>query len=221
MSYSLLDSLDLLLYQYRDSPVLRALITELLREYEVIGSVLESLRSRLDIDASEGVQLDGIGEIVGQPRPLTEEIDPDDVFAFAGGTGLGFSGIGREDIGGRFQGVDGLVIGPMPDADYRLLLKATIFSNYADSTVDAVAQYITFVLGQSPLIDPGIGFIDITYPYAVSGVQRRILLEQIPIAAGIRIGNEFFLATLVNENDEEYELSSGETLAVRQPLGAL
>lgn len=221
MSYSLLNSLNLLLYQYRDSPNLKELITELLREYEVLGMALESLRTRLDIDLSVGAQLDGIGEIVGQPRPLTEEIDPDDVFAFDGGTGLGFSGIGRDDIGGRFQGVDGLVIGSMPDSDYRLLLKATIFSNYADSTIDAVAQYITFVLGNPPQIETGIGFIDITYPFALSSAQRRIILDQIPVAAGIRVRAEYFLATLVNENDEAYGLSNGQILAVRQPLGAL
>lgn len=221
MSYSPLEALDLMLYQYRDSPVLRSLISALLAEYGTIYNTLESLRTRLDIDLSVGKQLDGIGEIVGQPRPLTEEIDPDDVFAFAGGTGLGFSGIGRPDVGGRFQGVNGLIIGPMQDPDYRLLLKATIFSNSADSTIDAIAQYITFVLGEPPQIDNGIGFIDITYPYAVSNVQRRILIDQMPIAAGIRIQGEYFMSILVNESGEAYELSSGDVLAVRTSLGAL
>jgi hypothetical protein len=214
-------SLDLLLYQYRDSPKLKALFSSLLGEYDTLYPVAESLLTRLDIDASVGAQLDGIGEIVGRPRPQTEEIDPDDVFAFDGGDGQGFSGIGRADIGGRWQGVDGLIIGAMPDADYRLLLKATIYSNYAESTIDALGQYITFVLGQSPEIDPGIGFVDITYPFAVSNVERRILLDGLPLAAGIRVGNEYFLATLVNENDEAYELSDGSTLAVRQALGVL
>lgn len=218
MSYSL----DLLLYQYRDSPKLKALFSALLGEYDTLFPVAESLLTRLDIDASVGAQLDGIGEIVGRPRPQTEQIDPDDVFAFDGGPdGQGFSGIGRADIGGRWQGVDGFLIGAMPDSDYRLLLKATIFSNYAGSTIDALGQYITFVLGQAPEIDLGIGFVDITYPYSVSNVERRILLDGLPLAAGIRVGNEYFLATLVNENDEAYELSEGGTLVVRQVLGAL
>ena len=215
-------SLDLLLYQYRDSPKLKALFSSLLGEYDTLYPVAESLLTRLDIDASVGAQLDGIGEIVGRSRPQTEQIDPDDVFAFDGGPdGQGFSGIGRADIGGRWQGAEGLIIGAMPDSDYRLLLKDSIFSNYAESTIDSIGKYITFVLGQPPQIDPGIGFIDISYPYAVSNVERRIVLDGLPLAAGIRIGTEYFLATLVNEDDEAYELSDGGTLTIRQVLGAL
>ena len=63
------DALNRLLYQYRDSTKLQGLITALcgiqIQEIENAGY---DLLTRLDIDSSEGTQLDKIGEIVGRQR---------------------------------------------------------------------------------------------------------------------------------------------------------
>lgn len=191
--YRVSESLSLLLYQYQHSARLIALLRSLLAEYEVLDATAEDLRTRLDIDLSRGVQLDGIGEIVGRPRPNTEQIDPDDVFAFDGGLdGKGFSGEGRPDIGGRFQGRGGLIIGPMPDDNYRILIRATIFGNYADSTVDDLAEYVRFVIGDYPSIVPYVGYVDVTFPRPLSLVELSIIDQAFPIAAGIRIRYQSF-----------------------------
>jgi len=59
-----------LLDQYRDSPLLKALIKALVDSpIADLRGAFESLYGRLAIATSEGVQLDKIGTIVGAPRP--------------------------------------------------------------------------------------------------------------------------------------------------------
>ena len=63
------DALARLLYQYRDSTNLKSLITAIFgTQVQDIENAIYQLMTRLDIDNSEGDQLDGIGEIVGQER---------------------------------------------------------------------------------------------------------------------------------------------------------
>jgi hypothetical protein len=186
MSYSISEAISKVLFQYRNSPKVLALIRAFIAEYPFLSEVIKSLETRLDIDLSEGVQLDGIGEIVGRPRPLTEEIKPDDVFTFLGADGLGFSSLDRPDIGGRFQGLaGGIFLGPMPDADYRILLRATIYANHATSTVDSLSTYVLFVLGVAARVYTHVGWVDMTFQTPVNKVWLKIIDDFMPIAAGI------------------------------------
>ena len=93
------DNTHRLLYQYQSSPKLRMLALNLTSEYCTLEEVLLDLETRLDIDKSSGVQLDLIGEIVGQPRPTSVSINPDEVF--------GFDPVAR--------GAGGFPSGPVPD----------------------------------------------------------------------------------------------------------
>jgi len=192
MSYSVNQSIERLLYQYRDSPRIIAFIRSFISEYETLSGENAKLQTRLDIDLSQGKQLDGIGEIVGSPRPLSEAIDPDEVFTFEGGDGKGFSGNMRPDVGGRWTGINGLIIGAMPDSDYRILIKATIFANYAESTINDLTEYVRFVLGENPVILPSVGYIDVIFPRALSLVELDIIDRQFPIAAGIGLRYTYF-----------------------------
>jgi len=64
-----------ILNQYRDSPNLLALLRVLIdTPNDELRAAFESLLTRLDIDASVGIQLDLIGTIVGRPRPTV--LDP-------------------------------------------------------------------------------------------------------------------------------------------------
>lgn len=187
------DNTARLLYQYQASPALRGLMLALTSEYCSLADTLAALDTRLDIDLSAGVQLDLIGEIVGIPRPLTIQLDGEDAFAFANpgppeGPGKGWSGIGRDDIGGRFMGLAGLAIGAMADADYRTLLRARIFSNRADATVDDIAGYLNAALGGRNRITHSVGVVNLILSRAVSTIEQDIILGMIPLAAGVRVG---------------------------------
>jgi hypothetical protein len=179
-----------LAYQYQTAERFRAYVRALIDEYDSIYAALLSLETRLDIDASEGVQLDLIGEMVGQPRPegigsVFLEFPPEEAFSFAGGVGLGFSGVGRPDVGGRFVGL--AAAGRMIDDDYRVLLRAAIFRNYSDCTVESMGQYSLFVFGTRATIISGVGYVDITIQKPLRGWERRLVEETFPVAAGIRL----------------------------------
>lgn len=178
-------------YQYQGATRFKAFVRALVGEYDTLYETLLALETRLDIDLSVGAQLDGIGEIVGQPRPNTIgsvflEFPADEAFAFAGGVGRGFSGIDRPDIGGRFVGLDGAG-GRMVDEDYRTLLRAKIFANYAGSDVDSLGTYSLFVFGTRATIIRGIGYVDITIQKPLAGWERRLVELTFPVAAGIRL----------------------------------
>lgn len=176
-------------YQYQGAERFKGFVRALVGEYDTLYETLLALETRLDIDKSEGAQLDGIGEIVGQPRPDTLgsvflEFPADEAFAFAGGVGRGFSGVDRPDVGGRFAGLTGR---RMPDSDYRTLLRAKIFANYAGSDIDSLGQYSLFVFGTRATIIPGLGFVDITIQKPLAGWERRLIEITFPVAAGIRL----------------------------------
>ena len=64
-----------ILNQYRGSPNLLALLRVLIdTPNDELRAAFEGLLTRLDIDASNGIQLDLIGTIVGRPRPTV--LDP-------------------------------------------------------------------------------------------------------------------------------------------------
>lgn len=179
-----------LAYQYRDAIKFKAYVRALIEQYDDIYDALVALESRLSIDDSEGVQLDLIGEIVGQPRPnsigsVYLEFPAEESFSFAGGAGQGFSGIGRPDIGGRFVGLSSAV--SMIDEDYRVLLRAAIFRNYADCTIESMGQYALFVFGVPVTVINNVGSVDITIQKPLKGWERTLVEQTFPVAAGIRL----------------------------------
>ena len=192
-----------LLYQYQDSPILRAMLLALTTEYCRLEEVLAQLETRLDIQLSSGIQLDLIGEIVGQPRPLSIEIDPDEVFGFDplavsnGGfpsgddPDFGWSGVTRPDRGGVWTGVNGLFVGRMLDADYRTLLRARIFSNGADATVDSIVAFLNAAIGPggNNVVNSTVGRIDLVVWRHLSSVEQTIILSLVPVAAGVRVNS--------------------------------
>ena len=196
------DNTDKLMYQYRSSTALTEFFNTLAAEYCVLSAVLDALETRLDIGRSVGVQLDLIGEIVGVPRPLNIQIDPDDAFGFdqaaVDGPGYptpvppdyGWSGFTREDRGGRFVGVDGLFIGRMFDIDYRTLLRARIYTNKATGTREDLLQFLSFVLNTpASTITVVTGRVDIQLGRSASSVEVDIIRALIPVIAGVEVGD--------------------------------
>jgi len=185
------------MYQYQNSPRMRDLALEATVEFCILQAACEQLQTRLDIELSEGVQLDLIGEIIGQPRPLTLQADSGDTFVFAdptgigpwAGAGLGWSGVGRGDVGGRFVGLSGLLVGAMLDADYKMLLRARIFSNISKGTVDDLLQFLDFVCGEvkNEVINNVVGEVTLVVGRILSDAEESIILLMIPVVAGVRV----------------------------------
>jgi len=113
-----------LAYQFTDSEKLKGFLTAFLTEYEELHTSGLVLLNDRYIDTAYGVQLDGIGEIVGEPRFLAA-LDEVGAFGFLDGTFVGGGGRltdeGGVDIddglGGFFD--TGTSSGEAPDATAR------------------------------------------------------------------------------------------------------
>lgn len=197
------DNTHRLMYQYQSSPQLRNLILSLTREYCNLQEVMGQLETRLDIGLSSGIQLDLIGEIVGQERPISVSIDPDEVFGFDPLTvsdgafpsgyppDFGWSGVSRPDRGGVWTSVSGLFVARMSDSDYRTLLRARIYSNSADGTVESIVRFLDFATGVNGnnISSPAVGKVDLIVGRYLSSVEETIIKSLAPVAAGIRVNS--------------------------------
>ncbi|QDP50313.1 MAG: hypothetical protein Tp178MES00d2C33159851_103 [Prokaryotic dsDNA virus sp.] len=109
-----------------------------------IQEALKDLMQLRSIDTAVGVQLDNIGEIVGQPRELLEA-DLYEYFGFQGSPNAQSMGTTQDaTIGGLFYSF-GTPFGGnvnLDDGTYRKFIKAKIFKNITSSTPE---EFITVV----------------------------------------------------------------------------
>ncbi|MGX6999922.1 DUF2612 domain-containing protein [Caballeronia sp. KNU42] len=119
---------SLITSQHNVQPNFMATVAALVQPAADLQAVLNSIPALYDLDVAVGVQLDTVGQWVGQTRNLKEPITG--VYFSFDTTGLGF------DQGtwlGPFDPTSGLVA--LPDDSYRILLYATIAANSWDGTV--------------------------------------------------------------------------------------
>lgn len=135
-----------LAYQFKNSIKLQEFLTSFLQQLQDLYiSDLQLLNERY-LNTAIGIQLDGIGEIVGLPRP-EKNINIAGVFGFlTDPTALGFGTILDTEIGGNFLsfGDNKVLIG---DNLYRLLIRAKIIENQTAMTVNDTLRLISFTFG--------------------------------------------------------------------------
>ena len=129
-----------LIKQFWEKPILAAELEALGEEFSEIEAALYDLREKRWIDTGVGVQLDGIGEIVGRDRIIANAIALP-FFGFYGQPNiLGFE-VGRfRDSGEAWQA--STVLG---DAEYRLILWAKVFKNITKCTFEDTIKSLTFI----------------------------------------------------------------------------
>jgi hypothetical protein len=192
-----------LLLQYKQAPQLLALFETLLdNPYNVFGLSADDLRTLYDIDLSEGVQLDKIGEIVGRPRPDSfndADIFQEGIFQFASNTDpnpvfdidTGYGDINNPQVGGRWdRGI--LEAKSLNDIDYRKVLKGHIWARNSRGIITDYEKYGTIVFGSPCNVLPFVGSVLIVFPYYLNSVAIQTVYETLKIVLGIRI----ILATL-------------------------
>ena len=178
--------------------------------YTNLSAAFGQLRGRLDIDTMDGVQLDGIGQILGQPRPQVLDFAEagtafefsedglsgsawddagvwDDAGTWSDGSdpNKAFSSLDAPDQGGRFAGLTTNQL--MGDVDYRVLLRARILANTTAATIPDLEAYGTAVLGVPVRVVNGLGQISITVTGRLSPVIRGVFQETMQAAAGVGI----------------------------------
>ena len=137
--------LDRLASQFSDSENLKEMLAAHLEDFDSISLSLDELLSDRYLDTAQGVQLDGIGEIVGLARP-SATTDTVGAFGFDGDdTSQGFGTLLDSDIGGNFVSL-GSTAQPIGDDLYRILIKVKIQANKTAMTNEDVISMISFAL---------------------------------------------------------------------------
>ncbi len=120
-----------LIGQFQNKPVIRAILNAFAAELDELNQSAADLKNKRWIDTGEGVQLDGIGDIVGQGRQIDDAVQIP-FFGFAETeNGLSF------DVGRFFDSWEmWLKSVNLADPEYRLLLKSKIFKNKTQCTAE-------------------------------------------------------------------------------------
>jgi len=174
-----------LAYQFKDSTKFQDFLEAFLQQLQNLQiSELQLLNERY-LNTAVGVQLDGIGEIVGLSRP-EKAVDVAGLFGFLDDpTILGFGDIDDTDTGGNFwDGVSEFVL--VGDNLYRLLIRAKIIENKTAMIVDDTLKLISFTFDgaiiryfQSAFLEPRYDILkDLT-------IFEEGLLADLPVLIGI------------------------------------
>lgn len=130
--------------QFRSKDIFDRFLQILVAGDNDIQETLKQLMQLRSIDTAVGVQLDNLGEIVGQPRELLEA-DLYEYFGFQGAVNAQSLGTTQDPtIGGLFYSF-GTPFGGnvnLDDETYRKFIKAKIFKNITSSTPE---EFITVV----------------------------------------------------------------------------
>jgi len=136
--------LNRLVFQFKQSEKLKGFINTQLDSYQELDNTLNDLFDDRLLDNAVGKQLDGLGEILGLPRPLLP-IDVLNVFGFlTDPTSLSFGDINNPSVGGNF--VDFAATRQIADDEtYRKLLRAKAVINRTSMTVEETLGMISLM----------------------------------------------------------------------------
>jgi hypothetical protein len=125
---------------YDDKPVLRAILSALGAEMDELNQAVNDLKNKRWIDTGEGVQLDGIGEIVDRSRQIDKAIAIP-VFGFLGQPNV--KGFGQA----RFRGNNETTLTSyiLEDAEYKLVLAQKVRKNNSRGTAEDTLQSLKFI----------------------------------------------------------------------------
>lgn len=133
-----------LAYQFKDSEKLKSLISVQLEEFQTLDNTFNDLLDNRLIDTAIGAQLDGIGEILGLPRPLLP-VDVIGAFGFFGdSTSKSFGTLSDPALGGYFADFAS-TRQTANDEAYRKLLRAKAVINRTSMTVEETLEMVSLM----------------------------------------------------------------------------
>lgn len=159
--------------EFRESTNLIAYIKTLLIEADTLEQVFQDILDKRWIDTAEGVNLDIVGVIVGQPRVL---VDATLLFYFGfdpAAAAESFGSVNDPSVGGRFRAVNEPITGnrELTDDEYRVFIRARVIKNSVIPTVNSLTSFFKFLFEVDQVI-----IVDIqTMQYSVQ--IGRILTE--------------------------------------------
>lgn len=149
---------------YGDKPVLRALLTALGAEMNELNQAVNDLKNKRWIDTAEGVQLDGIGEIVDRNRQIDKAIAVQ-VFGFQGQPNI--AGFGEA----RFRGADESTLATyiLDDSEYKLVLALKAMKNNSRATAEDTINSLKYIYNA-----PAISYEEVGNANVIVGIGKKL-----------------------------------------------
>lgn len=176
----------------REQPKFSAMVQAVAGAFGGVFDVLQAIPPAFDIDTAEGVQLDVVGQWVGQSR-LIGGVLLVQYFGFSDNpAALPYGDESNPAIGGRFADESDPIVGTsiLADPEYRVVLKARIARNNSfGSTADIVAALEYMFNAPAVVDDPGTMAIGLYIGRQLTLTERAIItgLDILPRPAGVRI----------------------------------
>ncbi len=135
--------------QFIGKPNLKAFIDAFIDDD--LDQAMCDVTTQRGLNTAVGVQLDGIGEIVGLPRPKQVASDSGN-FGFAeDDDARGFGTLLDPTPGGFWSQLNPPVTVPVNDDIYRIQIKGQIFKNSTNMTVDETLDILSIVFNNAPI----------------------------------------------------------------------
>lgn len=170
---------DRITQQFKDKEIVDKLLQLLIDDQQELEELFKALLQQRSIDEAVGVQLDIIGEIVGQPRELIS-VDLYDLFGFEGAPKAGsFGDTTNPSLGAIWYNfgdpLGGNVL--LDDTTYRLFIKAKILKNTTRSTPEEFIQFVNFLFGTqtTALIAEGQAEYTVLFGRRLTDFERALL----------------------------------------------
>ena len=191
-------------HQFKEADNLDILMRIWLEGYQEVQETLLAIQLINDVDLAEGVQLDVIGDIVGQPREVVD-ISSTGFFGFEQDPGAKSFGSLENASGGLYYSVEDPDSGNILLADplYRLFIKAKIINNntggHPEDVIAAAGDLfqtdtVELLEGDPDGVEPAVFTLYIGRPWNDSeetvypGLDETALASRLlPKPAGVRI----------------------------------
>jgi hypothetical protein len=191
-------ALDGLLRQFKRDEAVGFTIPKLLAaieaRFEDTDAMLYALAFSRWLDTAIGIWLDQVGNIIGiYPRPA-KLIPAETTFAYRkltdpGDPLKGFGSLAAPGTGGHFETIAGVSSGELVDDEtYRSYLLAKVIAVSGNTSIPSIWTFINKAFGADPIVTrPKPGFVEVELDVAIAPHERRILVDQAPIGAGVDI----------------------------------
>jgi len=182
--------------QFSESTKLINYIKSILRESDDLEQVFQDLLEDRWLDTAVGVQLDILGDIVGQERGFTQNVN-DYFFGFKGSIGSDtFGTIGTAGTGSNFRSTSDVEFIDIvfDDATYRIFIYSKIAKNKTKVTIneviDVILQGITSVA--TVTVSEDQARFRLTFPGTLSDNDKLLLAKTTftPRPAGVGVSYE-------------------------------
>ena len=177
--------------QFKESTNLIDYIRAGLKEADDLETVFQDLLTKRYLDLAEGIQLDIIGDIVGQPRGFILTV-VETFFGFLGAIGSDtFGTIGDAGQGSNFMSISDEEFPEIvtDDTTYKVLIRAKISKNISRSTINETIDIVLQGISSSTIVivSESQAEFKLTFPVLLSDEDKLLLARTnyVPKPAGV------------------------------------